>query len=134
MEAPSLLRGAVRIARTCIVRRKKACRAETVVHRFKICGARQYVVASVKRIKTETIASAELYPIAGHGPQTAIPIEDEHATVLAAIQGKAASRRPFGRPGRPLCAVASTTLVGTEEWCRSIEQRNDRQSARGTHG
>ena len=60
---------------------------------------------------------------AATGPQTAIPTEDEHATVLAAIQGKAASRRPFGRPGRPLCAAASMTLVGTEEWCRPRSNR-----------
>src|SRR6516162_8946707 len=53
-------------SRTCMVGRKKACRAETVVHLFKICSARQYVVASVKRIETETIASAELHPSAGH--------------------------------------------------------------------
>ena len=53
---------------------------------------------------------------AATGAQTAIATKDEHATVLAAIQGKAASRRPFGRPGRPLCAVASTMLVGTEGW------------------
>lgn len=52
--------------RTCMVGRKKACRAETIVHLFKICSARQYVVASVKRIETETIASAELHPSAGH--------------------------------------------------------------------
>src|SRR6185437_6809274 len=54
-----------------MVGRKKACRAETVVHLFKICSARQYVVASVKRIETETIASAELHPSAGHELQQA---------------------------------------------------------------
>ncbi len=36
------------------------------MHFFKICSARQYFVASVKRIETETIASAELQPSAGH--------------------------------------------------------------------
>ena len=52
--------------RTCMVGRKKACRAETIVHFFKICSARQYVVASVKRIETETMASADFHPSAGH--------------------------------------------------------------------
>ena len=49
-----------------MVGRKKACRAETIVHFFEICGARQYVVASVKWIETETIASAEFHPGARH--------------------------------------------------------------------
>jgi hypothetical protein len=48
--------------RARIVGRQKACRAETVAHLFEICGARQYVVASVKRIVTETIASGALLP------------------------------------------------------------------------
>ena len=55
--------------------------------------------------------------------QAAIPTEDEHATVLATVQGEAASRRPFGRPGRPLRAAAATALVGTEEWCRLRSNR-----------
>ena len=55
--------------------------------------------------------------------QAAIPKENEPATVLATVQGEAASRRPFGRPGRPLCASAATALVGTEEWCRLRSNR-----------
>ncbi|CUU16845.1 hypothetical protein CDS [Bradyrhizobium sp.] len=43
----------------------------------------------------------------------------KHATVLATAQGKAASRRPFGRPGLPLRATALQFSVGTEEWCRN---------------
>ena len=45
--------------RTCMLGRKKACRA---VHLFKICSARQHVVVSVERIETETITSAEFDP------------------------------------------------------------------------
>ena len=62
--------------------------------------------------------------------QAAIPTEDKHATVLATVQGEAASRRPFGRPGRPLRAAAATALVGTEEWCRL---RSNRGMADGVH-
>src|SRR6185312_12056350 len=36
--------------RTCMVGRKEACRAEAVVHLSEVGGARQYVVASIKRI------------------------------------------------------------------------------------
>ena len=66
------------------------------------------------RTANETAATA---------PQAAIPTEDEHAAVLATVQGEAASRRPFGRPGRPLRAAAETVLVGTEEWCRLRSNR-----------
>ena len=45
--------------RTCVVGRKEACRAEAIAHLFEVGSARQFVVASVKRIETETIASAE---------------------------------------------------------------------------
>jgi hypothetical protein len=55
--------------------------------------------------------------------QAAIPTEGKHATVLTTVQGEAASRRPFGRPGRPLRVAASTMLVGTEEWCRPRSNR-----------
>lgn len=37
----------------------------------------------------------------------------KRAAVLAPVQGKAASRRPFGRPGPLLCASALQALVGT---------------------
>ena len=56
-----------------------------------------------------------------YSPQAAIPTEDKHATVLATVQGEAASRRPFDRPGRLLRAEAATALVGMEEWCRATE-------------
>jgi hypothetical protein len=63
--------------------------------------------------------------------QAAFPKENEHAAVLATVQGEAAWRRPFGRPGRPLRAAAATALVGTEEWCRLRSNRgmaNDHSS------
>src|SRR6516164_9597724 len=50
--------------RTCMVGRKKACRAETVTHFFEVGCARQYVVASVKWIETETITRAQFDPSA----------------------------------------------------------------------
>jgi hypothetical protein len=37
--------------------------------------------------------------------------------VLAAVKGEALSRRPRGRPGPPLRAMAVTGMVGMEEWC-----------------
>ena len=49
-----------------MVGRKEACRSETVVHLFEICSARQYVVARIKRVETETVANAELHPGARH--------------------------------------------------------------------
>ena len=45
------------------------------------------------------------------------PRDRKAAIVLAAVQGEALSRRPGGRPGPPLRAMAVTDLVGTEEWC-----------------
>jgi hypothetical protein len=63
-------------------------------------------------------------------PQAAIPTEAEHATVLATVQGEAASRPPFGRPGRSLRAAAVSALVGTEEWCRP---RSNSGMADGVH-
>jgi hypothetical protein len=68
-----------------------------------------------------TIRSAN--KTAATASQAAIPTEDEPATVLATVQGEAASRRPFGRPGRPLRAAAATASVGTEEWCRLRSNR-----------
>lgn len=67
---------------------------------------------------------------AASAPKAAIPTEGEHATVLATVQGDAASRRPFGRPGRPLRAAAATALVRTEEWYRP---RSNRGMAKGEH-
>src|ERR1700752_661581 len=52
--------------RTGMVGRKEACRSAAIVHLFEICSARQYVVASVKRVETEIMANAELYPGARH--------------------------------------------------------------------
>jgi len=49
-----------------MVGRKKACRAETVVHLLEVSSARQYVVAWIKRVETETIANAEFNPGARH--------------------------------------------------------------------
>jgi hypothetical protein len=55
--------------------------------------------------------------------QTLFPNERKRAAVLAPVQGKAASRRPFGRPGPPLRATAAQLLVGTEEWCSTWPNR-----------
>lgn len=52
--------------RTAMVGRKEACRSEAIVHLFKVGGTGQYVVARIKRVETETIANAELYPGARH--------------------------------------------------------------------
>ena len=52
--------------RTRMVGRKEACRSEAIVHLFEIGGARQYVVARIKRVETETIANAEFNPGARH--------------------------------------------------------------------
>ena len=66
------------------------------------------------------------------GSQTVIPIEDEHATVLATIQGKAASRRPLAaldrRCARRLPRPWSGRRNGaardrTEEWQRGCTER-----------
>jgi len=48
-----------------MVGRKEACRSETVAHLLEVGGARQDVVARIKRIETETVASAELTQIPG---------------------------------------------------------------------
>ena len=56
-------------------------------------------------------------------PQTAIPTEDEHATVLATVQGEAASRRPFGRLDGHCARRLLQRSVGTEEWCRPRSNR-----------
>src|ERR1700686_1793337 len=45
------------------------------------------------------------------------PRDRKPAIVLAAVQGKAHLRRPRGRPGPPLRAMAVAKVVGTEEWC-----------------
>jgi hypothetical protein len=49
--------------------------------------------------------------------QAIAPRDRKAAIVLTAVQGKALSRRPRGRPGPTLRAMAVTDLVGTEEWC-----------------
>jgi hypothetical protein len=58
-----------------------------------------------------------------HSVTSGNPDRRRAATVLTTFQGEAASRRPFGRPGRPLRAAAATVLVGTEEWCRPRSNR-----------
>ena len=49
--------------------------------------------------------------------QAAIPKEKEPAVVLTIVQGVAASRRPFGRPGRRCARRLRRPWSGTEEWC-----------------
>jgi hypothetical protein len=49
------------------------------------------------------------------------PRHRKAAIVLAAVQGEAHSRRPRGRPGPPLRAMAVTDLVGTEE-CAAFDR------------
>jgi hypothetical protein len=44
------------------------------------------------------------------------PRHRKAAIVLAAVKGEAPSRRPRGRRGPPLRAMAVTDLVGKEEW------------------
>jgi hypothetical protein len=50
----------------------------------------------------------------------------ECAAVLAPVQGKAASRRPSGRPGPTLRATPAQSLVGTEEWCSAGPNKRNR--------
>ena len=45
------------------------------------------------------------------------------AIVLAAVQGKARSRRPRGRPGPSLRAMAVASLIETEELCCNRSNR-----------
>src|SRR5882724_4664141 len=52
--------------RTCVVGGKEARRSEAIVHLLEVSGARQDVVARIKRVETETIANAELDPGARH--------------------------------------------------------------------
>lgn len=65
MEAPFLLRGAVHIAMDLHGRPQESLPGRSDRASLKICRARQYVVASVKRIETETIASAESTQVLG---------------------------------------------------------------------
>jgi len=46
----------------------------------------------------------------------ATPRDRNAAIVLAAVKGSALARRPDGRPGPPLRAMAAKILAGTEEW------------------
>src|SRR6516225_4956860 len=48
--------------RTRMVGRKETCRSEAIEHLLEVRGARQYVVAWIKRVGTETIAKAEFNP------------------------------------------------------------------------
>ena len=104
MEAAFLLRGAVHIAKDLHGRRKKACRAETIVHLFKICSARQYVVASVKRIETETIASVELHPGTGHELHQSHSSFVRPGTFIAATLGLHDRANPALRNGKATSA------------------------------
>jgi hypothetical protein len=57
---------------------------------------------------------------------TIVPRDRERANVLAAVKAEALKRRPDGRPGRPLRAVAVQTFGRGEGMVHVlIEQRND---------
>ena len=47
---------------------------------------------------------------------SATPRDRNAAIVLATVKGNALARRPDGRPGPPLHAMAMQILAGTEEW------------------
>ena len=61
-----------------------------------------------------------------------VPRDRKAAIVLAAVQGKALSRRPRGRPGPPLRATAIANVVGTEEWCCVRSNRGMTEFSRRT--
>ena len=103
-----------------MVGRKKACRAETVVHLFKICGARQYVVASVKRIKTETIANAELYPGARHELHQAHRTTRRNRVLVTSTFNLENGANPRGRQGEAIRGLLDEFGAN-----RSVDTRRD---------
>jgi hypothetical protein len=88
----------------------------SLVRELAVCAADR---ASAAAEKSHTVSTK----INGTTTRTLLTNERKHAIVLAPVQGKAASRRPFGRPGPPLRATAARLLVGTEEWCRTRSNR-----------
>src|ERR1700730_13846494 len=84
--------------------------------------ARAVCAASLASIGDVTIAT--VHAIA--------PRDRKAAIVLAAVQGETLSRRPIGRPGPPLRAMAVAGMVGTEEWCCVRSNRGMRDFSRLT--
>src|SRR6266446_2128527 len=84
---------------TCVVGSKEACRSEAVAHLLEVGGARQDVVASIKRIETEIIANTELDPGTRHELHQAHSTPSRHRVLISPTLNLHHSTDPACRDG-----------------------------------
>src|SRR5882724_8916105 len=87
---------------TCVVGSKEACRSEAVAHLLEVGGARQDVVASIKRIETEIIANTELDPGTRHELHQAHSTPSRHRVLISPTLNLHHSTDPARRDGEAI--------------------------------